>query len=202
MLFSREPISKAKTDQQVPGAAGNSGDLPEPQNIGLLDRASQHHYSGRSHEAWPLLSMLAKRGYSQTAPQLTERSCLRGKMSPPRLTNKTPLNPKTSGSWIKPPSTTTLGEGRWETGWTSAEKTEGLANSQRLIIILHEEVRWRRLDFAPWLGCTGQGAIEAPSSPEDGVKFGLQKSTATKDIDSLEEDMDMETFPFVKFIFN
>ncbi|KAJ8341913.1 hypothetical protein SKAU_G00342040 [Synaphobranchus kaupii] len=136
-MGAREPISKAKTDQQVPGAAGNSGDLPEPQNIGLLDRASQHHNSGRSHEAWPLLSMLAKRGYSQTAPQLTQRSCLTGKMSPPRLTNKTPPNPKTSGSWIKPPSTTTLGEGRWETGWTSAEKTEGLANSQRLVI-LHE----------------------------------------------------------------
>ncbi|KAJ8341917.1 hypothetical protein SKAU_G00342080 [Synaphobranchus kaupii] len=95
-MGAREPISKAKTDQQVPGAAGNSGDLPEPQNIGLLDRASQHHNS-----------------------------------------DKTPPNPKTSGSWIKPPSTTTLGEGRWETGWTSAEKTEGLANSQRLVI-LHE----------------------------------------------------------------
>ncbi|KAJ8341919.1 hypothetical protein SKAU_G00342100 [Synaphobranchus kaupii] len=90
-MGAREPISKAKTDQQVPGAAGNSGDLPEPQNIGLLDRASQHHNS-----------------------------------------DKTPPNPKTSGSWIKPPSTTTLGEGRqaghqqrrrkaWPTvkGWSS-----------------------------------------------------------------------------------
>ncbi|KAJ8371399.1 hypothetical protein SKAU_G00114270 [Synaphobranchus kaupii] len=116
---------------------------------------------------------------------------------------KTPPNPKTSGSWIKPPSTTTLGEGRWETGWTSAEKTEGLANNRPTTLLSSlPEVRWRRLHFAPWLGCTGQRAIEAPSSPEDGVKFGLQKSTATKHIDSLEGDMDMETFPSVKFIFN
>ncbi|KAJ8368630.1 hypothetical protein SKAU_G00086580 [Synaphobranchus kaupii] len=176
-MGAREPISKAKTDQQVPGAAGNSGDLPEPQNIGLLDRASQHHNSGRSHETWPLLSMLAKRGYSQTGPQLTQRSCLMGKMSPPRLTSaktglenlrghphKTPPNPKTSGSWIKPPSTT-LGEGRWETGWTSAEKTEGLANSQRLIIILHEIDQqpcchlYQKRDGEDFILCPGSAAL-------------------------------------------